>query len=66
MKIKISKTNLKQLTNCFRQFKIRHGPFQRTVNNEYLIDIYPSARISLLLIAMSNTDLLLLNHAGMM
>jgi hypothetical protein len=66
MKIKISKSGLKQLVGCLKQFKIRHGPFRRTISNEYLIDIYPSAHVSLLLIAMSHTDLKILNSAGMM
>ena len=56
MKIEISKPYLHKLLKYIRQFKLRHGPFNKYLD-QYVIYLYPSNKNTLLLIAMSDTDL---------
>jgi hypothetical protein len=56
MKIEISKPYLRVLVKYIRPFKLRHGPFNKYLN-QYTIYLYPSNKNTLLLIAMSDTDL---------
>lgn len=56
MKIEISKPHLRMLRQAVRDFKIRHGPFNKMVDT-YRIQIYPSKYESLFLLKLSDTDL---------
>jgi hypothetical protein len=55
MKIEISKPYLKKLCQTLAQFKIRHGPFHR-YNDIYEIYLYPSSRLTFLLLQLNNSD----------
>lgn len=65
MKIEVSYPNLKEVQVAIKQFKLRHRPFQKLLNS-YRIEFYPNKKLSLFLIKLSDTDLKVLEYAGMM
>ena len=56
MKIEIPHSALRDVQQAIRQFKLRHGPFNKLVNS-YKIYLYPTNKLSLFLIKLSDTGL---------
>ncbi len=59
MKIEVSKDHLRSVTRAIKQYRLRHGPFNKLINS-YSIYLYPSKKLSLFLIQISNANVTVL------
>ena len=56
MTIEIDHLHIRRLQQAIRQFKIRHGPFNK-MYSKYMVYIYESKWTSLFLLALSDTGI---------